>query len=229
MSKKLTRRTFLLCALAIASCSRASKKLKAEMVRAQDANSRRLMIVLHGLGDSGAGYNWLPIAMNLPWLNYLLVNAPYPYEGGYSWFNNQSDIKGSTELLFTFLDEKRSEGWPTEQTMLFGFSQGCNLAWQLGLRYPHLFAGIIGIDGLVNDLPAALASLSPVSRQQHYLVTHGTEDTVMPLARSAEQVQELKKAGLNIDWREFKKTHTIAGAEEIDVIRQFIVASYPKG
>lgn len=198
------------------------------MVRAQNADSRRLMIVLHGLGDSAAGYNWLPKEMNLPWLNYLLVNAPHPYEGGYSWFNNQSDVKSSTELLFTFLDEKRSEGWPTEQTMLFGFSQGCNLAWQLGLRYPHRFAGIVGIDGLVNDLPAARASLSPVSRQQRYLVTHGTEDPIISLARSAEQVQELKKAGLNIDWREFKKAHTIAGAEEMDAIREFTIASYPK-
>jgi len=229
MSKTLTRRTFLLCALAMASCSRPAKKLKAEMVKAQDVDSRKLMIVMHGLGDSAAGYDWLPSAMNLPWLNYLLVNAPHPYEGGYSWFKSQSDIRTTTDLLSALLDEKRSEGWPTEQTMLFGFSQGCNLAWQLGLRYPHRFAGIVGIAGFVNDFPAASASLSPVSRQQRYLITHGTEDPIMPLAPSAEQVQELKKAGLNIDWREFRKAHTIAGAEEIAVIREFIVASYPKG
>lgn len=229
MSNKLTRRTFLLCALAIASCGRASKKLKAETVRAQETKSRRLMVVLHGLGDSAAGYSWLPTAMNLPWLNYLLINAPHPYEGGYSWFSSQSDIKRSTDLLFTFLDEKRNEGWPTEQTMLFGYSQGCNLAWQLGLRYPHRFAGIVGINGFINDLPAASASLSPVSRQQRYLVTHGTEDPIIPLAPAAAQIQQLKKAGLNIDWREFKREHTIAGAEEIDVIREFTVASYPKG
>jgi phospholipase/carboxylesterase len=228
MSTKLTRRTFLLCALAIASCSRPPRGLKAEMVRAQQADSRRLMIVLHGLGDSAAGYEWLPAAMNLPWLNYLLVNAPHPYEGGYSWFNSQNDIKSSRELLGTFLDEKRSAGWPTEQTMLFGYSQGCNLAWQLGLHYPHRFAGIVGINGFVNDLPAASVSLSPISRQQRYLVTHGTEDPVIPLAPSAEQVQQLKKAGLNIDWREFKRAHTIAGIEEIDVIREFTVGSYPK-
>ena len=36
------------------------------------------MIVLHGLGDSMEGYRWLPEALQLPWLNYLLVNAPDP-------------------------------------------------------------------------------------------------------------------------------------------------------
>jgi phospholipase/carboxylesterase len=39
-------------------------------------NSGRLMIVLHGLGDSIEGYRWLPPALDLAGLNYLLVNAP---------------------------------------------------------------------------------------------------------------------------------------------------------
>ena len=32
--------------------------------------------MLHGLGDSIEGYRWMPEALDLPWLNYLLVNAP---------------------------------------------------------------------------------------------------------------------------------------------------------
>ena len=30
--------------------------------------------------------------MNLPWLNYLLVNAPDKYYGGYSWFDYPDNI-----------------------------------------------------------------------------------------------------------------------------------------
>ena len=48
----------------------------APTVAAPDRNSRRLMILLHGLGDSMDGWRWFPEAMKLPWLNYLLVNAP---------------------------------------------------------------------------------------------------------------------------------------------------------
>ena len=47
-----------------------------ELIRARDKDSRRLMVMLPGLGDSLEGYRWLPEAMGLPWMNYVLVNAP---------------------------------------------------------------------------------------------------------------------------------------------------------
>ena len=34
-----------------------------ELIRARDKDSRRLMVMLHGLGDSIEGYRWLPEAM----------------------------------------------------------------------------------------------------------------------------------------------------------------------
>jgi phospholipase/carboxylesterase len=83
--------------------------LETEFVPATDAGSRRLLIMLHGLGDSIAGYRWLPEAMRLPWMNYLLVNAPDEYFGGYSWYdfvgNISPGVKRSRELLFGLLDE----------------------------------------------------------------------------------------------------------------------------
>ena len=63
-----------------------------EIIPAADKSSRRLMIMLHGLGDSMEGYRWFPDAMRLPWLNYALVNAPDDYFGGYSWFDFHGDF-----------------------------------------------------------------------------------------------------------------------------------------
>ena len=37
-----------------------------------------------------------------------------------------------------------------------------------------------------------------------------------------KQVALLKSAGLNLDWREFDKPHTIAGEEELAVLRGFV-------
>lgn len=50
-----------------------------EFVPAEKASSHRLMVMLHGLGDSLEGYRWLPEVLNFPWLNYALVNAPDEY------------------------------------------------------------------------------------------------------------------------------------------------------
>ena len=62
------------------------------------------MMVLHGLGDSMEGYQWFPDQMNLPWLNYVLVNAPDPYFTGFSWFDIHGDheegIARNRQLLF---------------------------------------------------------------------------------------------------------------------------------
>src|SRR2546423_1619826 len=113
--------------------------LKTDLIPAEVKDSRRLMIMLHGLGDSIEGYRWFPEAMNLPWLNYLLVNAPDEYYGGYSWFDYQGDIapgvQRSRQSLFELLDAQRSAGFSTGQTILGGFSQGCLISVEVGLRY----------------------------------------------------------------------------------------------
>ena len=64
-----------------------NETLDTDLVPAVKPGSQRLMVVLHGLGDSMEGYRWLPEMLGLPWLNYLLVNAPDAYYGGHSWFD----------------------------------------------------------------------------------------------------------------------------------------------
>jgi phospholipase/carboxylesterase len=201
-----------------------------EFIPAQDTSSRRLWIMLHGLGDSVEGYRWLPEAMRLPWMNYLLVNAPDEYYGGFSWFDFAGNIvpgvERSRKLLFELLDAKRTEGFPTEQTILGGFSQGCLMALDVGLRYPHRLAGIVGISGFVCEPEKLGEELSPVALQQRLLVTHGTKDPIIRFAEVREQINILKSAGLHVDFHEFLKAHTIAGEEELDVIREFVRAGY---
>lgn len=200
--------------------------LHSELIPAADRTSRRLMIVLHGLGDSLEGYRWLPGALRLPWLNYLLVNAPDPYYGGFAWFDFAGDfgpgVLRSRKLLIELLDQQRVAGFPTEETLLFGFSQGCLMTLDAGLRYPHRFAGLIGISGWVHEVETLLAELPPAARHQRLLITHGTDDPIIPFAPVREQVNQLKAEGLHVEWHEFVKAHTIAGEAELEVIRNFI-------
>lgn len=200
--------------------------LQTHFVAAQEKGSRHLMVVLHGLGDSAEGFRWLPEAMQLPWLNYLLVNAPDEYFGGYSWYNIYDQphvgIERSRPLLFALLEQQRDAGFPTEKTFVFGFSQGCLMTLEAALRFPHRLAGLIGISGYAHEPEQAVRELSPVALQQEILMTHGSTDPLIPIDKVRAQVQLLQKAGLRIGWREFAKAHTIAGEEEIGVIRQFV-------
>jgi phospholipase/carboxylesterase len=204
--------------------------LQTEFVPAAQNNSRRIFVVLHGLGDSAAGWRWFPEALNLPDLNYLLVNAPDAYFGGWSWFDYPGEIAPgihrSRKLLFELLDQVQAKGFPADQITLGGFSQGCLMAIETGLHYPHRLAGIVGISGWVFELENLLRDLTPVARSQRLLLTHGRFDPLLPFAETQRQAHELQAAGLQVEWREFPKEHTVYGPEEVAVIRDFVRAGY---
>jgi phospholipase/carboxylesterase len=205
--------------------------LNTEFIAATQGSSRRLMIVLHGLGDSMEGYRWWPQAMQLPWLNYLLVNAPDPYYGGFAWYDLEDPARGierSRRLLFQLLDQLAGKDFPAEQIVFSGFSQGCLMAIEIGARYRHRLAGIVGISGYVYEPERLVKELAPEAAHQRFLATHGTQDPLIPIERVRPQIELLRRAGLQIEWREFVKGHTIAGEEEMSVVREFVRNSYAK-
>ena len=77
--------------------------------RGADHARERVIIVLHGLGDSLHGFSFLPQALNLPGFSYLMVNAPDPYYGGYSWYDFGGDPqpgqRRSRALLLDLIEE----------------------------------------------------------------------------------------------------------------------------
>ena len=92
---------------------------------------------------------------------------------------------------------------------------------ETGLRYPHKLAGLIGISGYVHDEHALIKELSPVAKEQRILWTHGTRDPLVPFDETKAQMELLRGAGLQIQWEEFLKEHTIS-MREVEVIREFI-------
>jgi phospholipase/carboxylesterase len=201
--------------------------LHTDFIAAQEPGSKHLMVVLHGLGDSMEGYRWLPEALRLPWLNYLLVNAPDDYYGGYSWYDFNGDaqtgVRRSRTMIEELLEIQQKQGFKTDHTYLFGFSQGCLMTLETGLRHASLFAGLIGISGYVLDPESLLAQMPSIAKQQRLLMTHGLFDPLLSIEMVRPQVQLLQSRGIQIDWREFPKEHTIAGEAEIKVIRDFVV------
>jgi phospholipase/carboxylesterase len=204
--------------------------LKTELYPAQDTKSRRTLVVLHGLGDSIEGYRWLPEALQLPYLNYILVNAPDDYNPGYSWFNidtqtliaDPKTVARSRALLFKLFEHLHNENYPPEQMMVLGFSQGCLMTWEVGVRYPRRLAGLIGISGWALEKDGIYDSITEVSKQQRFLITHGLQDPYISAEKVGEQIQKFKSKGLNIEYRVFNKEHTILAEEEIPLFRKFI-------
>ena len=187
--------------------------------------SKKLMIILHGRGDSFNGFTWLPETLNIPQMNYLLLNAPYDYFGGKSWYDlppNQLDgIEYSSRLLTDVLDEVFENDFDISQSFLFGFSQGSLLTFEFGARYEKVFRGYLAISGYIYDTLKLLNDLNPKVKTSDWLCTHGTYDNVLPYAYSKSQIDGLKDGGFDIDFRSYEKEHTINN-QELEMIGNWI-------
>jgi len=201
-----------------------------ELIPAKEPESKWLMVVLHGLVDSMDGYRWLPEALDLPWLNYLLVNAPDEYHGGFSWYdiyeNPTPGVERSRTALFELLDVQLETGFAAEHIFQFGFSQGCLMTMEVAMRYPDRLAGCVGVSGYVHEPEQAIQELSPVAGEQNILFTLGTFDPLIPAEKVKGQLNLLRQdGGMQIQSKELAKEHTIAGEEELSLIRKFLTAA----
>ncbi len=199
--------------------------LQTEWIAAREAGAKDLLVVLHGLGDSMEGYRWVPQMLGRPGLNILLVNAPDAYYGGFSWYDYAADpgpgVERSYRLLEGLLDKCREKGFPTGRTVMFGFSQGCLMSVETGIRYGQRLAGIIGVSGYVYEPDRLLRLASPVAKEQRFLITHGTEDPLIPFSETRKQFEQLKAAGMQLEFHSYPKVHTII-EPEFEVFRRFL-------
>jgi phospholipase/carboxylesterase len=187
----------------------------------------KVLVMLHGLGDSLHGFTWMPGELRLENLSYLLVNAPDDYYGGFSWFdfsgggqymeNAVPGILRSRKLLNELLRELVAHGIKPGNIILAGFSQGCLMALDVGLRTDLVLGGICGVSGWLafeEEYPAAFSS---VARRQKILATHGKRDPLLPYAKVETQYAHLKALGLDLTFKGYDKDHTILPEELLDI------------
>ena len=179
------------------------------------------MIILHGRGDSSAGFTWLPPYLKMDDMNYLLLDAPYDYYGGRSWYdlppNQEEGIIYSSKILTEILDEVFEERFDASQSFLFGFSQGSLLTFEFGARYHKTLAGYLAISGYIYEPKKLLKEMNSDVKNAKWLCTHGTQDTVLPYLKSKAEVKVLQDAGFNVEFKDYDKDHTLV-EEELGMI-----------
>ena len=187
----------------------------------------KLLVVFHGLGDSLHGFTWLPQALSIPELSYLMVNAPDDYYGGFSWFDFPSDplpgILRSRALIAGLLDEIAAQGVKPADLFLLGFSQGCLMAMDAALRAPVVLGGVVGVSGWIAFMEEYPRAISEAGRQGHYLMTHGIQDPLIPFDSTADQARRLQEMGLALEFKAYAKEHTML-PEEVEDIREWLSA-----
>jgi phospholipase/carboxylesterase len=147
------------------------------IILASQIPSDKLIVILHGRGDSSEGFRFFPQMMGFDDVNYLLLDAPFEYFTGFSWYdlppNQLPGIEYSKNILTQTFDLLFEDKYTPEKTILFGFSQGSLLTFEFGTRYQHALAGYIAISGYIFDAPKILTEINPIVNQDNWLCTHG--------------------------------------------------------
>lgn len=189
--------------------------------------SKKLMIILHGRGDSSQGFTFLPEYLGINEMNYLLLDAPYDYFGGFSWYdmppNQLTGIAYSSGILADILDTLFEEEFNADESFLFGFSQGSLLTFEFGARYEKVLAGYLAISGYIYDADNLLKEMNQNVKASNWLCTHGTYDNVLPYDSSRLQVEALQHGGFDIIFKSYEKEHNVV-KEELDMIAEWIKA-----
>ena len=188
--------------------------------------SGKLLVVLHGRGDSSVGFRWMPEAFAFPDLNYLLVNAPDPYFGARSWYDlppgHVPGVRRSRGLLDGLFGELRTQGYEPAEIGLLGFSQGCLMTLEWGARSPLRLGAYVGISGYCVDATNLLAERSPSCTPESWLITHGRYDGVLDYETTRQQIAELARGGFAVRFETYDKGHTIDPERELPVLRSFL-------
>lgn len=176
---------------------------------ADGAPTRRLVILLHGVGSDGADlFGLVPhLAPHLPDTAFVAPDAPAPYDMapfGRQWYSLQdrspaakaAGARAAAPILDAFIDHQRDHfGLTDDAVALIGFSQGTMMSLQVAPRRPKPVAAVIGFSGAVVD-PATLGA--ELRSRPRVLLIHGDSDPVVDPANLASAEQCLSAVGVPV-------------------------------
>ncbi|ORY86945.1 Phospholipase/carboxylesterase/thioesterase [Protomyces lactucae-debilis] len=203
------------------------------------------VIFAHGLGDSGAGWSFLPELMAaqklLPGVKWILPNAPMlPVTVNMgmkmpAWYDIASlgDIDQRTEdeagmlksaaSLHALVDEEIAGGLASNKVVLAGFSQGCAMALLAGLTCKKPLAAIVGMSGYL-PLREKLPNLATEANKETPIwLAHGTADPVVnPKFGQLSQSYLKEKMGRKVEWQTYQGLAHSADPRELMDLAAFL-------
>ena len=203
-------------------------------------NPEIAIIWMHGLGADGNDF--VPMVRELdltglPGIRFIFPHAktmPVTVNNGYvmrAWYDitgaeltrreDENGLRASQKDIEAFIDREKARGIPASRIILAGFSQGCAMTIQTGLRHPERLAGLLCLSGYV-PLSAKLATeRTDASKSTPIFMAHGRYDNVVPFNRAEASRDLLVSLGYQLEWHEYAMQHTLC-LEEVQHISAWL-------
>jgi len=176
---------------------------------------KQAIVLCHGYGGDGNDISTLAINWQrfLPEAIFLCPNAPEVCSinpKGFQWFDLTKEREEiileksleAEEKLSTFLDQVFDNlQLEANKLALVGFSQGCMISLQVGLKKKQQLNSLIGYSGkIINKKHLA----NNINSKPKILLMHGENDTIVSPTCLLEAKEYLKNHGINSKTKLFK-------------------------
>lgn len=199
-------------------------------------NPRHAVIWMHGLGADGNDF--APIVPELQLNGIGPVRFVFPHapvrpvtiNNGMvmrAWYDimgidlvrreDETGLRASQAAIEALIARENERGIPSERIVLAGFSQGCAMALQTGLRHPSRLAGIIGLSGYLPLAAATPAERHSANIDTPIFLAHGTMDPVVVFERAQATLEALNAMGYKVRFKAYPMPHSVCLEEVLDI------------
>ena len=194
------------------------------------------IIWMHGLGADGNDFVPLVKELDLrgcPGIRFIFPSAgtmPVTINNGYvmrAWYDilvsdlvrreDENGLRASQVQIEALIAREKARGIPASRIILAGFSQGCAMTLQTGLRHAEPLAGLMCLSGYLPLADKTALERTPASLQTPIFMAHGTADPVVQIGRAQQSRDLLTGMGYKVEWHEYMMQHSLC-QEEIDAI-----------
>jgi phospholipase/carboxylesterase len=199
-------------------------------------NPQASIIWLHGLGADGNDFVPLVRELDLrglPGIRFVFPHAkaiPVTINGGYvmrAWYDitgaelmrreDEAGLRDSQRDVEALIAREKARGIPASRIVLAGFSQGCAMTLQAGLRHPEKLAGMLCLSGYLPLAEKVTHERTEESLDTPIFMAHGRQDNVVPFARAEQSRALLTGMGYQVEWHEYMMAHTLCLEEVQDI------------
>lgn len=194
------------------------------------------VIWMHGLGADGSDF--VPIVKELdlsgcPGIRFVFPSAPaipVTINNGYvmpAWYDiltsdlvrreDEAGLRKSQVDIEALIAEQIALGIAADKIVLAGFSQGCAMTLQTGLRYPQKLAGLMCLSGYLPLNDKIAAERHAANQHTPIFQAHGRADPVVLVNRAEMSRDLLLQLGYSVEWHEYMMQHSVCAEEVADI------------
>jgi len=198
------------------------------------------VIWMHGLGADGSDFVPIVKELNLagcPAIRFVFPHAPaipVTVNRGYvmrAWYDvlnadfvrreDEKGLRASQVAIERLIEQEKSRGIAANRIVLAGFSQGCAMTLQTGLRHPEKLAGLLCLSGYLPLHTAFASERHAANNDTPIFMAHGETDQVIPIDRAEQSRDLLLSLGYTVAWHAYGMPHSVC-REEIDDISAWL-------